>query len=227
MLLISARWPVAGIGLIAFKSAVPLRRTSSSSVLVCAVLVCGRASFRGFRQSRTGHILMLMPSRLLNVNAMVFAALSLRTAGSVTAQGTRQQSSRSLCWRRRRLQPAWSCGRAWGSWADVPGGPLERCVLCGVRPKPRGLVLTGGSLHLIQLRTRRPVLIDGGGLDALPYATEAGPEMRRVLSDVYGIDLLSPPSEAQDSGVVPDDFNKDVWPKYSPSKWRTFVARIT
>src|SRR6202008_2916570 len=27
-----------------------------------------------------------------------------------------------------------------------------------------GMLLTGGSLHLAQLRTRRPVLIDGGGL---------------------------------------------------------------
>ena len=44
--------------------------------------------------------------------------------------------------------------------------------------------------------------------------------MRRVLSDVYGIDLLSPPSEAQYAGVIPDDFNKDVWSKYSPSKWQ-------
>ena len=34
----------------------------------------------------------------------------------------------------------------------------------------RGLLLTGGSFHLVQLYTRRPVLLDGGALDFLTYA---------------------------------------------------------
>src|SRR4029434_5159858 len=38
-----------------------------------------------------------------------------------------------------------------------------------------GLLLTGGDMQLIQIRTRRPVLINGGGLDGLPYALESGP----------------------------------------------------
>ena len=85
-----------------------------------------------------------------------------------------------------------------GSASD---GLLERSVTSPrLPPRQNGLLLTGGSLHLIQFRTRRPVLLDGGGLDALPYAPESGPEMQRVLLDVYGIDLLNPPPEAQYAG---------------------------
>src|SRR6185436_11550308 len=55
-----------------------------------------------------------------------------------------------------------------------------------------GLVATGGDLHLIQLRTRRPVLIDGGGLDGLPYALEPSALSARILRDVYDIDYFNP-----------------------------------
>jgi hypothetical protein len=84
----------------------------------------------------------------------------------------------------------------------------------------RGLVLTGGSYHLLQLRTRRPVLLDGGGLDALPYAVEAGPAMERILRDVYGIDFFHPPPAARARGMIPDDVNSAVWQRYSLERWR-------
>lgn len=84
----------------------------------------------------------------------------------------------------------------------------------------KGLLLTAGDLHLIQLRTRRPVLLDGGGLDGLPYAPEAGPEMQRILRDVYALDLLSPPEEARGLGVIPLALNRQVWERYSSEKWR-------
>jgi len=84
----------------------------------------------------------------------------------------------------------------------------------------RGLLLTGGDLHLIQLRTRRPVLLDGGGLDGLAYALEAGPEMDRILRNVYGIDLFNPPPDARGGGVVPPAHNRAVWEQYSRDRWR-------
>jgi hypothetical protein len=84
----------------------------------------------------------------------------------------------------------------------------------------RGLLLTGGDLHLIQLRTRRAVLLDGGGLDGLPYALESGPEMARILETVYGIDLFNPPPEAFRAGAVPSSVNRTVWEHYSTERWR-------
>ena len=88
-----------------------------------------------------------------------------------------------------------------------------------------GLLLTGGDLHLVQLRTRRPVLLDGGGLDALPYAIEAAPETERILRDVYGIDLLNPPEEARFRGAVPPEFAKQVWENYSRQEWVGIARR--
>jgi hypothetical protein len=84
----------------------------------------------------------------------------------------------------------------------------------------RGLLLTGGDLHLIQLRTRRPVLLDGGGLDALPYALEGAPAMDRILRDVYGVDLFTPPADAPKTGVVPAAVNQQVWEQYSLERWQ-------
>jgi hypothetical protein len=93
-------------------------------------------------------------------------------------------------------------------------------ALFGHAARGRGLLLTGGELHLIQLRTRRPVLLDGGGLDGLAYALEAGPEMDRILRNVYAIDLFNPPPSARGSGVVPPEENRAAWERYSRERWR-------
>jgi hypothetical protein len=102
-------------------------------------------------------------------------------------------------------------------------------VLFRMLSEGRGLLLTGGDLHLVQLRTRRPVLLDGGGLDALPYAIESAPEMDRILREVYGVDLLNPPEEARFRGSVPPAFTKAVWEGYSRDRWsdiaKTFKVR--
>ena len=83
-----------------------------------------------------------------------------------------------------------------------------------------GPLLTGGDLFLIQLRTRRPVLLDGGALDTLPYALEAGPAMDRILRDVYGIDLFNPPAEAKGGGRVPSRANQITWQSFPRERWR-------
>ena len=83
-----------------------------------------------------------------------------------------------------------------------------------------GLLLTGGDLHLVQLRTRRPVLLDGGALDGLPYALAAGPLFDRILRDAYEIDLLSPPEEARGKGAIPNGINQATWEHFSLERWR-------
>jgi uncharacterized protein YneF (UPF0154 family) len=92
--------------------------------------------------------------------------------------------------------------------------------LFGFAARESGFLLTGGDLHLIQLRSRRPVLLDGGGLDALPYALEAAPAMDRILRDVYGVDLFHPPEEARGQGKVPLEANRTVWEGNSPARWQ-------
>jgi hypothetical protein len=84
----------------------------------------------------------------------------------------------------------------------------------------KGLLLTGDGLHLIQLRTRRPVLLDGGGLDGLVYSLEAAPAMDRILRDVYGVDLLNPSSrEGMWTATIPPVTNQRNWEKYSRQRW--------
>lgn len=84
----------------------------------------------------------------------------------------------------------------------------------------KGLLVTGGDIHLVQLRTRRPVLLDGGGLDMLPYVPEAGPAMERILREVYGIDFFNPPHETVvRRGVIPRLENEQVWRKRRQTDW--------
>jgi hypothetical protein len=86
--------------------------------------------------------------------------------------------------------------------------------------KGRGMLASGGDMKLIQLRTRRPVLVDGGGLDGLPYALESGPALERILRDVYAIDLFNPPEEARGLGMIPNEINRSAWEQFSRERWR-------
>lgn len=83
----------------------------------------------------------------------------------------------------------------------------------------QGLLATGGDLHLMQLRTRRAVLIDGGGLDGLVYSMAAAPEMERILRDVYSVDLL----HGRSADMLPEA-NQRAWTAYSVDQWRRIRA---
>jgi hypothetical protein len=91
-----------------------------------------------------------------------------------------------------------------------------------------GLLLTGSNLGLVQLRTRRPVLLDGHGLDALPYALGTATEMERILREVYGVDLLDPPPEIkqQRPGALLPDTGKALWERRTPAEWHDIRRRF-
>ena len=83
-----------------------------------------------------------------------------------------------------------------------------------------GVLLVAGDLHLIQLRTRRPVLLDTGALDTVMYSLETGGPMQRMLRDIYGLDLLHPPPDAVGAGRIPALSHRATWERYSPEQWR-------
>jgi len=89
-----------------------------------------------------------------------------------------------------------------------------------VAAKGTGLLATGDSLHLIQLKTRRPVLLDGGGIDGIVYSLDAAPAMDRIVRDVYGIDMFHPTAE-EHTGAEPISaaVNRRNWQGYSRQKW--------
>jgi hypothetical protein len=216
---------VAGAGLFGLERRLP----RSATFLLRSVIICGVLGFAAVflswipPQRLPAALLLLMPSRLVVINTMVLVAMVIGL-------------SRLLPWKPlMRFAPAalllvlvanrLDVVAEWARWEDTTLKDYTNDPLFAATAAERtGLLLTGGSLHLVQLQTRRPVLLDGGGLDALPYAPESGPEMQRVLSDVYGIDLLNPPPDALHSGAVPDEVNRDIWSKYSRGRWEE-IAR--
>jgi hypothetical protein len=83
-----------------------------------------------------------------------------------------------------------------------------------------GVLLVAGDLHLIQLRTRRPVLLDTGALDTVMYSLETGAAMQRMLREIYGLDLFNPPPDAVGAGRIPALSHRETWEGYSPETWR-------
>lgn len=87
--------------------------------------------------------------------------------------------------------------------------------------KREGMLLTCSNMHLIQLRTRRPVLLDGGGLNGIAYTPVAGPEMNRILKRIYGIDFLNPPKDIKESrrGELLRETGKLLWEARTQEQW--------
>jgi hypothetical protein len=84
-----------------------------------------------------------------------------------------------------------------------------------------GIVATGGWFHLIQLRTRRPVLLDGGALNTLSYAPKGGPVMDRILREVYHVDMFNPPAGIPRwTSALPHEVHRRAWEGFSREKWQ-------
>ena len=81
-----------------------------------------------------------------------------------------------------------------------------------------GLPLTARDLHLVQLRTRRPVLLDGGALDALLYVPDAAPETDRILQRVYGTTLAS--LQQSHEGFLRGEVGEALWQARTPAEWQ-------
>jgi hypothetical protein len=88
-----------------------------------------------------------------------------------------------------------------------------------------GHLATAADLSLVQLRTRRPVLIDGLTLDSLPYAIESGPTVADILQNVYDMNLFAPPPAAWRGGKIPHQPNRDAWERFDLARWRQIRER--
>jgi len=81
--------------------------------------------------------------------------------------------------------------------------------------------LTGSNISGIQRRTRRPIVLNGVWIDALPYAPESAAGINRALGALYGTDLLNPPADSlQGYGSLPPETARAIWEGRSVNEWR-------
>ena len=89
-----------------------------------------------------------------------------------------------------------------------------------------GALLTGSDLFLIQLQSRRPVLLCGGALDTMTYVPQCAPKMVAILQDLYGIDYFNPPTDIRKArpGALLPASGKALWETRSDEQWRRLAT---
>ena len=100
--------------------------------------------------------------------------------------------------------------------------PPSATLFANLRPNSETIV-SQSDLHLVQLHTRQRILLDGGGLDQLPYAPEIGPDMVAILRDVYGVDFDHP--TARHTAKIPDEPARTVWAARTRAEWSLLARR--
>jgi hypothetical protein len=216
------------------------RRTTWGSILglgfVLALTIVDRSAVRPALESRLT-LPSLRPVQLIQMTTLVLFILVLRAWNQRRLAG----DSRPLAAHATPLPILRIPARAFmlialvtlTAWAwrqptaNLPAIYIDRTNDTALRlaADGRGLLLTGGNLHLIQLRTRRPVLLDGGGLDGIAYSIAAAPQMEEILRDVYGVDYFHPPEEARRTGAVPAAFSQKVWEARPADEWHALARR--
>jgi hypothetical protein len=83
-----------------------------------------------------------------------------------------------------------------------------------------GMAALGPDSYLLQLATRRPVLLETGAMDFIPYVPEAGPEVVRILRRLYASDYF----RRSDRGLIDAAHVSEVWSQRTTEEWRA-VAR--
>jgi hypothetical protein len=90
----------------------------------------------------------------------------------------------------------------------------------------RGYVATVAGVGNLQLRGRRPVLLEVSGLNQLPYVPQSGPTMNLVLREVYGEDLLAgPPRDGRRRPGLDPQAARALWESRDPATWRRLARR--
>jgi hypothetical protein len=118
-----------------------------------------------------------------------------------------------------------------GIWVRLEEAPLRQAALIDrtVSPlfaeasKSTGLIAIGTRCCAwTQLRTRRPVLVETGGLDQIMYAPESAPAMNTALKAVYGVDLLNPDEILRSAGFDEDltPVAKPLWEARTTEEWK-------
>lgn len=91
----------------------------------------------------------------------------------------------------------------------------------------QGLVLTGGRIPLVQLQSRRGVLLYGAAINQITYVPASAPKTNQILQQIYGEDLLRPrPANWLACGGLLPESARELWADRSPEEWRELGRRF-
>lgn len=90
-----------------------------------------------------------------------------------------------------------------------------------------GLILTGPRMGIIQLRTRRGVLLNGEAMNQITYVPASGPAINRVVQRIFGDDILQPrPAGWQKLGGLMFTSGRELWQEREPDEWRRLAGEF-
>jgi hypothetical protein len=103
---------------------------------------------------------------------------------------------------------------------EVLAAPGNDPVIAAAR-RETGMLLVVPRLGLVQLHTRRPVLMNGEAMNQLTYVPASGPPMNEIVKRVYGDDLLAPrPAGWQNWGGLMPHSGYELWQRRSTADWQ-------
>lgn len=90
-----------------------------------------------------------------------------------------------------------------------------------------GMLLVSPGLFMVQLRSRRPVLLNPYSLDYLPFVPGTGEAIERILREIYGIDFFDPPPHlrARPRGGLHREDGRRLWESRSRLQWAMIGRR--
>ena len=98
---------------------------------------------------------------------------------------------------------------------DWTNDPLLAAVAQGT-----GLTLTASRIELLQLQTRRGVLLYGAAMNQLAYVPNSAPKMNEILQRIYGDDLRAPrPAGWVRCGGLMLESGRQLWAEREPEEW--------
>ncbi len=98
---------------------------------------------------------------------------------------------------------------------DWTNDPLLAAISQGA-----GLALTASRIDLVQLQTRRGVLLYGAAMNQLTYVPASGPKINEILRKIYGEDLFRPrPENWVRCGGLMIDSGRELWERREPEEW--------
>lgn len=166
-------------------------------------------------------VLVLMPARLTNFATLTRLAWVLGAAAALTDE------RQIRIWRPvtagfvaiNLIFVILSAREARDNWRAMAGAG-EDAFYSAVAATP-GVVLTAPGIEDLQRRTRKPILLNPGWIDAIAYVPETAAGFNRALIAAYGVDLVHPPADSlAGMGSLPLDTGRSLWQARTIAEWQ-------